>query len=495
MFHKNALNYDIDTGAESATLVCDILDDKPLLEQDLSEIEKIRKEITHDDDEGGEQLYNGLREWLTSLDTDAGWDETKAKARQELGSLSPNVLDIILQRVSPLMKELPAGHSKGHALRDSVNITKILGDKNLEHDKLDEVELLTGIIGGMIHDIGISIVDRYAEVNAVIGHAEVGAVLADKYLSDIIPNNLRKLLTYNIAAHTNYQKDRAVVLSDGHEAVAKTYGGKDDRYSLWLTRAADRNDAAGMPSIVRNIAVNATNIQEYNGDSFDRFADEKDSFIQQFDLSPDNAKILKHINMFATNFYKNPDGTGENIYNKYDSPHFTKLVSDSNKDTLLFFAIISDDAKNELIAKAAAIQPDLSTTFGNLLDEHKQLIEQYQTKEINDDEATRIWQEFRSLCHKIEPAKDLDDKLDIWLDKANQWLSASDRDHWLRGFAFLTENIFPRWRNETEKLLAHNLQLGKKIESNDDGIKELFTKLGDNLQNIAEQSFRQMTSK
>ena len=60
-----------------------------------------------------------IEQLRTEVGSIEGWKQTKEKAKQELESDPPDVLERILKQFAPFIKNLPAGHSRGHFLRDT----------------------------------------------------------------------------------------------------------------------------------------------------------------------------------------------------------------------------------------------------------------------------------------------------------------------------------------------------------------------------------------
>ncbi len=94
-------------------------------------------------DIGGVKLYNDLRASFNDqgLDTVSGWSTIREKARLELLHIKPSLLSELLSSGSRYIRSLPAGHSKGHFLRDAIHLTGILQDPLYQEKKIDEIEV------------------------------------------------------------------------------------------------------------------------------------------------------------------------------------------------------------------------------------------------------------------------------------------------------------------------------------------------------------------
>lgn len=141
------------------------------------------------------------------------WKETKVKAQKELFDISISLLDILIKRFAPFIKQLSTCHGVGHLSRDLINLSIILKDPVMPQQPL--VEIFVALIAGIFHDIGNAVIERYDESSRFAGHAEVGAYLFGQIAGDMIPPNILKLIQFAISSHTNYLQDIAITKEEG----------------------------------------------------------------------------------------------------------------------------------------------------------------------------------------------------------------------------------------------------------------------------------------
>ena len=153
-----------------------------------------------------------------------------------------------------------AGHEfgGGHSWRDLLDGLAVLA-----HDPVMKTgyqnEVFAGLLASFSHDIGNVGKPRYEDNVWEEGHAEVGAWLAFNLLEGIVPENIRLLAAYAIAAHTH--KLGPVTCDNGY--VREVWNdrlfynlGKPVRIAIWLTRFADRLDTNSVTLFARHIPAN-----------------------------------------------------------------------------------------------------------------------------------------------------------------------------------------------------------------------------------------------
>ena len=463
-----------------------------------------RQEIIKPSDPAGVELNNALREELHQLDSEEGWKEVKEKAREELSTLPPDILEKLLEKFAPFSKHLPAGHSKGHFLRDAINLTGMLQDPKYGSGNIDEVELLAGIMGGMYHDIGNSIVERYHDAYRIGAHAEVGAVLFGNIAKDVMPNapHLIKLTQYAIAAHTHYPKEREVKTKDGKiigttKPYTDTVDAQGNRLAMWLARQSDRRDTGNVPFIVRNAILNVKPVEDFDGTRFMQASPPDINFKTKFGLNPqeynlpeeDKKKsIWDHCMMFATNIYNK-----EVPYTKEDSPYFTNnLMTPGVVDLGLFLSVIDPERAERLVSSIREKSEEHGEYLKKVLKENEAITYVEKTRILTPQDIRQSVTKFLSLCEVIEPAEDTKELAKTFQEYYFKLLTPEDQDTLARGFNLLTNFAFNRWRRLQKESIITNPHLGEKIQNQNPHIKELFSNLGSHLQTIADEELQLM---
>lgn len=217
----------------------------------FSDIASIRKYLANPSVD--EKIFSSIQNLRISVEPIEKYREVKAKAAQEMHTLSPDILRQVMEKLKPFFRVLPTAHSAGHASRDAVHLIEILQDKEAEN--YDDVELLAGIIGGLAHDIANGVIDRTNEKSRLSYHDDVGAWLLKYILKDELPENLRLLVQFCVAAHTNTE-ETIEVSKDGVSFIKKPYETEivgNDKVCLAITRAADRGDLNSIILPIRHL--------------------------------------------------------------------------------------------------------------------------------------------------------------------------------------------------------------------------------------------------
>lgn len=454
-------------------------------------IRKVNEGIVDPRDVGGVELYKNLRQTLESLDSNDGWEAEKQAARAELSQIQSDYLEQILKRLVPFIKNLPAGHGKGHMLRDAINLTGMLNDPELSVKKLDEVELFVGCTAGLFHDNGNSIVDRYEDVNRVGAHAEVGAVLFGEAAKGILPPHLIRLTQYAIAAHTHYLSPQDVELANGTRFTKRTYNsftGNSGREAIWMARQTDRRDTACFAQIVRDMIIHVKPIQDYSGESFYEKQKDDENFAAWYGLSPESIDkgIVGHEMMYCRNVFK------DNQYTSHDSEYFTRsLMAPGVGDFILFLSVIAPAKKDELLADIEHSDPESANRLKDELGYYTDAIKAYRETPLTEEGVANSISKFSRICRAVEPAADLENQLESFETQFGS-LSAEDQAKWARGLSFMSDVLFGRWMDRLAKSVSAELRLGDKIISQNPATQQKFDEIGRHLRIIAQDIISSM---
>jgi len=148
------------------------------------------------------------------------------------------------------------GHDTGHLLRDFLSGSAISGTDPYAA-KAYTNDRTAAFFGAAYHDIGNSIAFRFQDYFWECGHAEVGAWLFYRLTEKFLPEHIRRLTAYAIAAHTHLLKPVETKIGFTRpvwvDHLFETDGGRPVGISIWITRFADRLDTNGVTLLCRHI--------------------------------------------------------------------------------------------------------------------------------------------------------------------------------------------------------------------------------------------------
>lgn len=279
-------------------------------------------------------------------------ENVRIESKQEAFSRGLEIIQKIFEKLQALgidLMEIEPGAGFGHFTRDYLNAIVLA-------NKLDASprNLFIGLVAGALHEIGVTMVDRYAENKRAIRHAEAGAILLSEIMSDDMyfwrKLNLaeRTLICYAIAAHTHYLKEIDMVCNDGITRKIKPY--RDLNYNntpiigIWFTRWTDRLDIDAPAFVARHYLTLERSHTDYGQNGFYSvtFADHMRPLLRTNDeigAQGGNRTLLEHLNMFATS--QNNDSP----YGKYD---FGAMVEMRDRQTELLNRIIRSVKESKL---------------------------------------------------------------------------------------------------------------------------------------------------
>lgn len=383
--------------------------------------------------EGDLLVFNEIESLRQEVEPIEGWLKTKELAYQEIDNLPDDLLRQLLEKSKPFIDALPAGHSKGHLLRDAIHLSSILQDP--KHQETDRVELLSGVLAGVFHDIGNAVVDRYHDSVRLAPHAEVGANTFRELAKGILPPNLSKLTELAIAGHTDYQNPEEV--TRGNQTITRTPYEDEiidgNKVSMWITRQTDRLDGRDISWIVRKILVNYKPIEDFSWETgfVPRWSSEREDFLHQFGTNrrgrdylkslPENALERRPNILETTEQHRITVYDASSPYNKYDSEYFKWVIMPTKvvRDTQFIMAVEDKPPR------------------------------------FSEEESAKRINKFLEVCKIIEPGPEIDRVVDILRDKFTD-LPKDKRNQWARGLAVLTDELYPQWYEETKEQLRKN---------------------------------------
>lgn len=376
-------------------------------------------------------IYDAIQHLREKTESLIQWKNVKQKAEKEFETISPDILQQLLQAFSSYIIELPAGHSIGHLSRDLIHLSAILHDPALQRE--NSIELFIGIIGGIFHDIGNSVINRYHESIRFTGHAEAGAFLFGEVAKPLLPEYTLLLIQFAIASHTNYIQEFSVT-KNYITKVRKPYENFPvidrgrQKTGLWITQATDRLDSLGVPVILRHMLTKASPTKDFSGGAFQEMHENEEmDFLHQFapivrtagykqhvtNPREKTANILEHLYSFVET------AVTQSPYSQYDSTYFIdQLVVPNAFDVTRFILVVLA-----------------------------------QTELFTDREKQQVMEKFFTLCGIIEPAKNIQEEIQL-LQKKFTLLSENDRNHWIHGFLLLHDQLYYHWYKGTRESIV-----------------------------------------
>lgn len=437
-------------------------EDKTLIEQ---------KRAYYASVEGDAGVFDSITFLREQVEPMEKWKETAEKAAGELTSLPPDIIEQLLVKFAPFIKSMPAGHSRGHFLRDSASFTALMQDPNMQQYR--KVEVIAGLFAGLFHDIGTAVVSRYDDSIRFSGHAEVGAYVFADVSKDLLPPNISKLAQLGIAAHTHYLKDLTVtrnvetgktltgdvvvkdtttgeIIQHDGEGIVEIHDRKTGntesmpvqrktrkqynnhvedghKIAMWYAQWSDRLDTRGPFHAVRHILTKAVPTMDFTGEEFHEISDdEMADFKQQFASYREKPNVLWSLMLFADSDFKNPP-----VYNLHDTEFMTKeLFGPEDRRQLDFVESVEDIRINKL---------------ASMTEEEKKAL----TKDA--------FEKFYDLCRLLEPASDTEKRIELL--KRQFALLAQDpttedvASHWAIGFKELVDKIYPESYHAKQEML------------------------------------------
>ncbi len=252
-------------------------------------------------------------------------EKVRVGSKQEALSRGLEIIQKIFEKLQAMgidLMDIEPGAGFGHFTRDYLNAIVLA-------NKLDTSpqDLFIGLVSGALHEMGVTIRDRYAENKQAIRHAEAGAILLYEIMSDDmyfltkLNRAERILICYAIAAHTHYLKEMDIACEDGITRKIKPY--RDTYYDntpiigIWFARWTDRLDIDAPAFVARHYLTLEKSHIDYSQNGFFSvtFADHMRPLLRsssEISAQGGNRTLLEHLNMFATS--QNNDSP----YGKYD---------------------------------------------------------------------------------------------------------------------------------------------------------------------------------
>lgn len=301
--------------------------------------------------EGQREMITFIENLKSEVGNQKAWEKTCILSEAELSEhpINEETIKKFNSIFSTYIDQTPPGHDKGHLYRD------LLASIYLNHSTKDQIcyqsDASAGLLAGIYHDIGTSIIPRYQDKKFGVGHAETGSFLFWQVSEGILGENTRKLVSYAIAAHTHYLNDINVEVPQNYIKtkywgnISQNSDGKLIGAAVHLTRLSDRTDTNGVSFIFRHINAHLDTSQS-GGREFqaNQWVDiNHDSLVQILNpIIRDNPTqpltTLEHV----FNFAKSNDGSTPYSEKDYLFPGFNKILSLELNQFNEFISIINN---------------------------------------------------------------------------------------------------------------------------------------------------------
>jgi hypothetical protein len=205
------------------------------------------------------------------------------------------------------------GHDLGHLYRDMLSGAAISGIDPYAA-KAYPNDQTASFFGAAYHDIGNGIWPRYQDYFWECGHAEIGAWLFYHLTPKFVPENIRLLTAYAIAAHTHQLKPVETKVGFTRQPWVDHLFENDGHpvgISIWITRFSDRLDTNGITLFCRHIIANVEGSRQegrdFSGSNWYEINKKSLGLLMKPDTIVDDnmPSTLKHMENFA-NSAKNP---------------------------------------------------------------------------------------------------------------------------------------------------------------------------------------------
>lgn len=254
--------------------------------------------------------------------------ETKKQAIERAFQVCADTFKIMHEKFNVRFDMIEPGHGLGHLVRDYLNALRLAD--GFAEDEIDPKQLFIGLVGGMMHDIGVATVPRFREEQTPVGHAEAGALLLGQTLQGVSDTE-KKLIQYAVSASTHYLRDKTYG-DMKKQTYLDTYndetGAEQPIHAVWISRWIDRLDCSGPAwGIGRHPLTTLEPHKDYGGNEDGHFTvDFEEHFKPLFRSAGDRKNppqtMLEHLELFrSSQVADNPPSP----YNRFDSPSMVAL--------------------------------------------------------------------------------------------------------------------------------------------------------------------------
>jgi len=224
--------------------------------------------------EGQEEIRAFMEERLGLINDPVLYAEYCVRAQAAWKAFPASWYGEFCTRTATYRREGSPGHDAAHWDREFLNVMAIRHDPTILKARYP-VEIDTGTIGALGHDLGTTLIHRYTDRNYPMGHCEIGAWLVWHLLGDL-EENMRMLIWYAINGHQHYLKDTPI--TDGsyfrrHHVVEPIITYTDEKKTTindvvgiapYMTRTADRMENLGSTHAIRHLLAQSDAQEQSN---------------------------------------------------------------------------------------------------------------------------------------------------------------------------------------------------------------------------------------
>jgi hypothetical protein len=250
-----------------------------------------------------------ISDWITStLRPLEDRQKYLALCQMETFEPTPDTVENIYHHLHQFTVLGKPGHDLGHLNRDLLSGAAISGTDPYAAKAYGN-DAIAAFFGAAYHDIGVGIWPRYQDYFWECGHAEIGAWLFYHLTEKYLPEHLRRLVAYAIAAHTHQLKPVKTKLDFERQPWVDHLFENDGHpvgVSIWITRFSDRLDTNGITLFCRHIIANVEGARQegrdFTGGSWYELNKKSLSYLLKPDtvISEENMpSTLKHMENFA----------------------------------------------------------------------------------------------------------------------------------------------------------------------------------------------------
>lgn len=347
--------------------------------------------------EGQKDIVNFVENLKTELGSKEGWLNTCQKAQEEYKTMpvTEQTFNQLSSVFDTYVNQMPPGHDKGHYSRDL--LTSIVLFDSLKNKAAFQSEAAAGLLAGTFHDIGTSVIPRYQDNKYGAGHGETGAYLFWETSDGILGENMRKLVTYSIAAHAHYTKPIEVQIPAGYQKDKywdDTWTDENNKLngiSVQMARRADRADTNGVTQMFRHIISRMDSIEEGGRDLSDG---------QWVDINHDS--LFQTLNPIVRDPIPNPPTTLEHMYRYARSNDGKNVYSEkdylfSSFQEVLTLKLTQIEGLIDSMNHSTKVISDTPENFKSIHDLF------YKVSKSNPQRFEKAWENFQGIWSELSP--------------------------------------------------------------------------------------------
>ena len=247
---------------------------RPPFDLATASLQEIAEFVTSN--KGDALIAKFIEDMVAKVGSKEGYTKMVKAAEKDLvnGKLPSAFFKLMMKIFKRFIIKTPTGHGVSHLYQDILAAIVFATDKVFKQwigwKFISAADLWAGLVSGILHDIGNSVVARYKDWERRNGHAEIGAWLVFYLLEGHLSEEMRYLIAYNIAAHTHYTQteDKELVWGGTYKRPIYWYEDIDVfkeglfvGIGVIITRAIDRLGTRGYVLMARHLLAAADSVQ------------------------------------------------------------------------------------------------------------------------------------------------------------------------------------------------------------------------------------------